>query len=123
MKSSNKTTKRLSIAIAGMLVAMFTFVGELSSHGETAAEFNNSFELNEQAILERAIEDVESSHYVPFEEPQLHIIKIYDEAHNLLDTIELEEGQDEIGSQNAKSLLNKAEFLSKYNNTSIYIVH
>lgn len=123
MKKLIRTPKKVSVILAGVLVAMFSFIGEFSSHGETATNSDMSLVLDEQAILERAIEDVESSHYVPFEEPQLHIIKIYDEAHNLLDTIELEEGQDEIGSQNAKSLLNKAEFLSKYNNTSIYIVH
>jgi hypothetical protein len=124
MKNLNKISQKTTSVIVGlMLGAIITFTAALSTFGET----NNlkhveasEAELAEIEMLERAYADTfEQEVVLDFDSEEVKTIKVYDNNDELLETIELGEGDiiEDVSSQN---LVHKAEFLSEYNNTSIY---
>lgn len=120
MKAASKTQKALALFVGVVVSALAIFAGEFSSHGETID--NSVYELNidETALIERAIEEMNEEDYI-IEETALKTIKVFDKDHELIEVISLWEGQ-EIEDNYTLQLLNQATFLSSYNNTSIYQV-
>ncbi len=120
MKAASKTQKALALFVGVVVSALAIFAGEFSSHGETID--NSVYELNidETALIERAIEEMNEEDYI-IEETALKTIKVFDKDHELIEVISLWEGQ-EVEDSYTLQLLNQATFLSSYNNTSIYQV-
>jgi len=119
MKATSKTQKR--IAIATMLVVTFlaVFAGEFSSHGESMHN-EMTLDIDENALIERAIEEMEEEFFLP-EEEVTKTIKIFDKNYELVDIIHVKEGAS-VEDVYSKMLLNQAEYLSEYGNTVIYKV-
>jgi hypothetical protein len=124
MKNLNRISEKTTSAIiALMLGAIITFTAAMSTFGET----NNlkpvkasEFELAKVEMLERAYADTfEQEEIFDFEAQEVRTIKIYDNNDELLETIELGAG-DVIDNASSQNLVHKAEFLSEYNNISIY---
>ena len=119
MKATSKTQKRIALA-AGLLVTLLAvFGGEFTSHGETLHN-EATLDIDEAALIERAIIEMEEGYYIP-EEAITKTIKVYDKDYELMEIIHLNEGEmvEDVFSE---QLLNQAEFLSEYGNTMIYKV-
>gem|GEM_PF-3221650 len=110
----------MALFVGVVVSALAIFAGEFSSHGETID--NSIYELNidENALIERAIEEMSEEEYV-IEEVALKTIKVFDQDNELVEVISLWEGQ-EIEDEYTLQLLNQSTFLSSYNNTAIYQV-
>ena len=118
MKKEFTTRRKVSAIVALALAGMVTFTAALNTYGDTSNEAELALVFDEEAILERAIEDVTYEEFA-IEEQSMQTIKIYDAEDNLVETIEL--GLNEVVEDAAtQALLNRAEFLSEYNSTSIY---
>ncbi len=120
MKAASKTQKAMALFVGVVVSALAIFAGEFSSHGETID--NSIYELNidENALIERAIEEMSEEEYM-IEEVALKTIKVFDQDNELVEVISLWEGQ-EIEDEYTLQLLNQSTFLSSYNNTAIYQV-
>lgn len=117
MKTTSKTQKRIALA-AGLLVTLLAvFASEFTSHGETIHN-EAVLEIDEAALIERAIVEMEEGYYIP-QEAITKTIKVFDKENELMDIIHLNEGElvEDVFSER---LLNQAEFLSEYGNTMIY---
>jgi len=124
MKKSNRISQKTTSAIAAMMLgAIITFMAALNSFGETKNLTHTEIsedELAEIATLERAYSDTfQKEITIDFNAEEVRTIKVYDNNDELLETIELGEG-DVIEKASSRNLVHKAEFLSEYNNTSIY---
>lgn len=95
-----------------------TFTAVMSSFGGSN-EADVASKMLEEEILERAYADATMEEFEIVEVEEVQKIKIYDDEYNLVETIELGEG-DVIEDAKAQSLVRQAEFLTEYNNTSIY---
>ena len=101
-----------------MFGLVITFAAVLNTFGDTANnEYTNA--AYDEEILERAYADVTIEDFEVSEIENIQTIKVYDTEDNLLETIELAENEV-ISDLDTQSLMNRAEFLSEYNNTSIY---
>ncbi|GAB5527350.1 MAG: hypothetical protein Roseis2KO_52220 [Roseivirga sp.] len=120
MKAASKTRKALALFVGVVVSALAIFAGEFSSHGETIDNSVYELDIDETALIERAIEEMNEEDYI-IEEAALKTIKVFDKDHELIEVISLWEGQ-EVEDNYTLQLLNQATFLSSYNNTSIYQV-
>lgn len=120
MKAASKTQKALAIFVGVVVSALAIFAGEFSSHGETIDNTVYELDIDEMALIERAIEEMSEEEYV-IEEAALMTVKVFDKHNELIETVSLWEGQ-EIEDKYTLQLINKANFLTSYNNTSIYQV-
>ncbi len=114
----NRSQKTTSAIVALMLGAVVTFTAVMSSFGGSN-EADVASKMLEEEILERAYADATMEEFEIVEVEEVQKIKIYDDEYNLVETIELGEG-DVIEDAKAQSLVRQAEFLTEYNNTSIY---
>jgi len=124
MKKSNKVSQKTASAIVALMLGAFiTFSAAMDSFGETNILNSKTDSVDnalETKILERAFADAFSyKEYIQIETVEKHTIKVFDNNDNLIETIELGKGEVIEDSQ-TKSLVNKAEFLSEFNNVSIY---
>ncbi len=117
-KLLTKSQKTASAIVALMLGAIITFSAVMNSFGVTNdTEFESN--LLEDEILERAYTDVMVDEFEEVELIETHTIKVYDSEDQLIKTVEL--GDDEIiEDAETLNLVHQAEFLTEYNNTSIY---
>lgn len=119
MKEVLKNQKMLSAVMAFSLAAMITVFAASSSFGETSNEDISDEENRAQVeVLERAIADVQR---VPFEAPEasVEIIKVFSSENELVGQV-LRKENEIIADKEILTLINRAEFLSKYGSTSIY---
>lgn len=119
MKTASKTQKRIALAFGLVVSLLLVFAGENTSQGE---EYHNAtlMEIDEDALFERAIEEMEEEYYTP-EMNFSKTIKIFNQDYELLDIIYLNDN-GEVDDVYSKQLLNQSEFLSEYGNTAIYKV-
>lgn len=111
----------MSALIALALAAVVTFTAGIDSYGIPKDEEFVVYDV--KASLDRAYDEVTVDAFEADVETDIsEIIKIYDQHDNLVKSIELEEG-DVIENNEIKKLLNKAEFLTTYNKTSIYRIN
>ena len=120
MKASNKQ-KTVALFFGVVVSALAIFAGEFSSHGETLHETTYALNIDEQTLMERAVEEMKGDDFV-VDEPILKTIKIYDDHFQLIEQVSLWEGQ-EVEDLYTLQLLNKASFLSGHSNVKIYQVH
>lgn len=118
MKAASKTQKALALFVGVVVSALAIFAGEFSSHGETLDTPVYNLTVDENAMIERGIEELAGDGFV-VEEVALKTIKIFDQKNELIEIVSLWEDQ-EIEDEYTLQLLNQSKFLSSYNNTSIY---
>lgn len=115
MSASRRTNNML---IAGLIVLITATLFLLDSGGQGLNESIEAIEFDDQAILERAYEDVRNSEEFPqLEEEQ--IIKIFDEDNQLIQSMTLLAG-DEIIDEDFRKLINKSTLLAEYRTSKIY---
>ena len=111
----------MSALVALALAAVVTFTAGIKSYGIPKNEELVVYDVKES--LDRAYDELTMDVFeAGFETNISETIKIYDENDDLVKSIELEEG-DVIENNETKKLLNKAEFLTSYNKTSIYRIN
>lgn len=120
MKAASKTQKASALFVGIVVSVLAIFAGEFSSHGETVDNSIYQLDIDETALIERAIQEMDEAEYV-IEEVALKTIKIFDKNNDLIEIISLWEDQ-EVEDEYTLQLLNQSNFLSSYNNTSIYQV-
>lgn len=121
MRKVLKNQKRVSAIVALALGAVVTFMAGINSYGVTANEAEIVFDFDEEALMERAIADLEEEILIVEETAAVQTIKIYNDSDELIETVYLNEGE-EIEDVETQKLLNQAEYLSGYGNTEIYKV-
>lgn len=116
MSASRRTN---NLMIAGLIVVVTATLFILNADEKSVfTESIEAFEFDDQAILERAYEDVRNSEEYPqLEEEQ--IIKIFDEDHQLIQSMTLLAG-DEIIDEDFRKLINKSTLLAEYRTSKIY---
>lgn len=123
MKKLNRISQKTASAIVAlMLGGLITFTAAMSTFGVTKNLEPNELseaEILDMKMLERAYVDTFQMEKDLSIKSEVKTIKVYDSNDELLETIELGEG-DIIENLNSKHLVHKAEYLSEYNNTSIY---
>lgn len=115
------TTQRKWSAIMALILAMVvTFMAAIKSFGTTNSEELIVYDI--KGSLERAYEEVVDDTF-DFELPasEIETIKIYGNNDQLLLSI-VKQKDGVIEDQNALRMLNKADYLSSFGNTSIYKV-
>ncbi|NVJ48409.1 MAG: hypothetical protein HWE07_14840 [Cytophagia bacterium] len=115
------TTQRKWSAIVALILAMVvTFMAAIKSFGTTNSEELIVYDI--KGSLERAYEEVVDDTF-DFELPasEIETIKIYGNNDQLLLSI-VKQKDGVIEDQNALRMLNKADYLSSFGNTSIYKV-
>lgn len=120
MKAASKTQKASALFVGIVVSVLAIFAGEFSTHGETVDISIYQLDTDETALIERAIEEMDEADYL-IEEVALKTIKIFDQNNQLIEIISLWEDQ-EVEDEYTLQLLNQSDFLSSYNNTSIYQV-
>ncbi len=114
----------MSAIVALALAAAVTLTAGIETYGISGNK--DLMVYNVEASLERAYDEVTMEEELDFdfalEEEQVEIIKIYDKEDNLINSIVLEEGEV-IENSETKKMLNQAEFLTRYNNTSLYKIN
>lgn len=118
MKAASKTQKALALFVGVVVSVLAIFAGEFSSHGETLDTPVYGLTVDENAMIERAIEELAGDDFV-VEEVALKTIKVFDQNNELVEIVSLWEDQ-EVEDEYTLQLLNQSTFLSSYNNTSIY---
>ena len=115
------TLKRKASAIVAMLLAvMVMFTAGIDSYADAKEKSKNKSYVDE--VLEKAYNEVieEDLYYAPIEE-EGEVIKIYNSDYELLEELVLGVN-DQVANKDSQMLLNRAEFLSSYGNTSVYKV-
>lgn len=111
----------MSAIVALALAAAVTLTAGIKSYGISN---NESLALYDaENSLERAYNEVVMEEFdFELEEELTEVIKIYDQDDKLIDSIVLT-GNQVIEDLETKKLLNKAEFLTSYNNTTLYKIN
>ena len=119
MKKALANQKRVSAIVAVALATVITFMAGINSYGVPATD-ELTFEFDENALMERVLADMFTKKFVTEEEVG-RTIKIYNENDELIEAVTLAAGE-EVENRETRKLLNRAEYLSGYGNTSIYKV-
>ena len=120
MKKQFTTQRKWSAIVALTLAVVVTFMAAHQSYGVTKVEELIVYDI--KGSLDRAYEEaLESDKLFDIEVPsaQLQTIKIFDADDNLVLSVVMEK-DGVVEDEKAKKMLNRAEFLASYSNTSIY---
>jgi len=121
MKRKLNTKRTMSAIVALALAAAVTLTAGIESYEISNNEEDVMFDL--EASLERAYSDITMDEFdFDLEVESFETIKVYDSEDNLVRSIVLS-NDDVIEDVEAKKLLNRAEFLTSYNNTSLYRIN
>jgi hypothetical protein len=118
MRDVLEQQKTWSLIVAIGLAILITVFAAFNSFGETLNEDLNDEDRVEMEILERAYADVQEDSIIEFTN-EIEKIKIFDAQNNLVVETALS-GNEIIENRNVQVLLNRADFLVKQGNTSIY---
>ncbi|GEM_PF-5725418 len=109
--------RKNNLLVAGLIVLIASGIF-LMNKGSQLTESLDAIEFDDQAILERAYEDVRNSEEFPeLEEEQ--IIKVFDEDNKLIQSMTLLAG-DEINDEDFRKLVNKSTLLAEYSGSKVY---
>lgn len=110
----------MSAIVALALAAAVTLTAGIESYEISNNEEEVMFDL--EASLERAYSDITTDEFdFDLEVESFETIKVYDSEDNLVRSIVLND--DVIEDAETKKLINRAEFLTSYNNTSLYRIN
>lgn len=111
----------MSALVALTLAAVVTLTAGVKSYGIPNNEEFVVYDV--EASLDRAYEELTMEAFEAELDGEIsETIKIYDKNDNLIKSIELKQGEV-IRNAEAKKLLNRAEFLTSYNKTSLYRIN
>ena len=114
MSTSKKTNNLLVVGLIA-LICVSLFLMESRDKDLVETEL---IEFDDQAILERAYEDVRSSEEFPVLDEEL-IIKVFDEDNNLVKSLTLM-SEDEIIDEDFRKLMNQSTLLAEYRTSKVY---
>lgn len=110
--------RKNNLLVAGLIVLIASGIFLISGGGSDLTDSLDAIEFDDQAILERAYEDVRNSEEFPqLEEEQ--IIKVFDEDNKLIQSMTLLAG-DEIIDDDFRNLVNKSTLLAEYSGSKVY---
>lgn len=110
--------RRNNLFVAILILLITTGIFLANKEDTHSDESLNAIEFNDQAILERAYEDVRNSEEFPqLQEEQ--IIKVFDEDNKLIQSMILLSG-DEIIDEDFRKLVNKSTLLAEYSGSKVY---
>jgi len=115
MGVSKKSSRFLMAVLAITVIASLFLLGP-KNNGLLIN--TNPVEFDEQAILERAYEDVRNAEELPPLNEEL-IIKIFDEDNNLIESMTLLSGA-EVADEDFRKLINQSTLLAEYSTSKIY---
>lgn len=114
MSNSRKTHNLL---IIGGIILVITSLVYFNHDKQGFEESSLTIEFDEQAILERAYEDVRDSEEFPkFEEEE--ILKVFNEDNELIKAITLQAGEEI--DEDFRKLINRSTLLAEYSASKIY---
>jgi len=120
MKKEFKIKRKVSAIVAMALALVVSLIAATESYGE--ANIDPKHQEEARLALEEAYESIVGYEYfTPSIEENPEIIKIFDANNNLLEEVQLFEGEV-IEDEQVQQLVNKAEYLSSFNNTTVYKV-
>lgn len=103
-----------NIWVAAILIGLFVFIGvSVNYHYSTEETVTD-----EQAVLNRAYQDVVAEEDVDDLSTMDVIIKVFDVNHELIDSRVLK--PEELPDQEFSSLMNQSSLIAEYNNSYIY---
>lgn len=109
--------RKNNLLVAGLIVLIASGIF-LMNGGSERNESLDAIEFDDQAILERAYEDVRNSEEFPQLEGE-QIIKVFDEDNKLIKSMTLLAG-DEIIDEDFRKLVNKSTLLAEYSGSKVY---
>jgi len=118
MKKELKIRRKVSAIVAMALALVVTFIAAVDTYGDSAVNAEEKEELS-IAIAEAYDEVVTYEHVEDFTESAYELIKIFDAEDQLIEEVKVAE-DGAIEDLEIQKLVNKAEYLSSYNNTKVY---
>ena len=118
MRGVLEQQKTWSLIVAIGLAILITVFAAFNSFGETSNEDLNDEDKVEMEILERAYADFKEDSIIEVSN-EIEKIKIFDAQNNLVVETALK-SNEVIENRKVQVLLNRADFLVQYRNTSIY---
>ena len=116
--SSSAQSKRVFMLGAAVFTMAVLYL--LTPKNQEFIESLDAIEFDEQALLERAYEDVRNAEELPpLELEDEQIIKIFDEDNQLIQSMTLMSG-DEIADEDFRKLINQSTLLAEYRTSKIY---
>lgn len=120
MKKELKLRRKVSAIVAVALAMVVTFFAGLDSYGDASTDPIERDDIG-LAIAEAYDEIVEEAFVPSISVESAEVIKIYNRDNELIKEIQV--GEDEIiQDENVQMLLNRAEYMSSFHNTSVYRV-
>lgn len=117
MRKQFTTQRKWSAIVAFTLAVVVTFMAAIQSFGSTQPEELIIYDI--KGSLDRAYEEVVEDEFYLEEMDDVETIKVFDADDKLIISI-LKQKDGIIEDSEAQVLLNKAEYLSSFGNTSIY---
>ena len=107
-----------NLLVVGLILLITATLLVIENNEDAPLEQADLIEFDDQAIWERAYEDVRSAEEYPaFDEEQ--IIKVFDEDNNLIKSMTLMAG-DEIIDDDFRKLINQSTLLAEYKSSKVY---
>ena len=120
MKESIKSQRKWSAIAALFLAVVVTFMAAIQSYGVTSSEELIVYDV--KSSLDRAYEEViEEEFEVELPVVETETIKIFDTKNTLILTV-VKEKNGIVQNEKAQKMLNTAEYLGAYSNTTIYLI-
>ena len=120
MRKELKIRRKVSAIVAMALAMVVTFIAAVDTYGDSALNKVNKEELN-LAIAEAYDEVMDYDYIDDVTESTYEMIKIFDAENQLIQEVKVSE-DGIIEDAEVQKLVNKAEYLSSYNNTTVYRV-
>lgn len=119
MKEEVKLKRKVSAIVAVALAMMVSFFAALDSYGDSSNELLKDYDVDIIVVAEAYDAVVEENFEVEMVETDLKVIKIFDAQDQLIKEVSVTlDGV--IENNETQRLLNRAEYLSGYNNTEVY---
>lgn len=120
MKKELKLRRKVSAIVAVALAMVVTFFAGLDSYGDASTDPIERDDIG-LAIAEAYDEILEEAFVPSISVESAEVIKIYNRDNELIKEIQV--GEDKIiQDENVQMLLNRAEYMSSFHNTSVYRV-
>lgn len=110
--------RKNNLLVAGLIIVIASGIFLIRSGDANLTDSLDVMEFDEQAILERAYEDVRDSEEFPQLEDE-QIIKVFDEDNKLIQSMTLLAG-DEIIDEDFRQLVNQSTLLAEYSGSKVY---
>lgn len=119
MRKEITVRRKVSAIVAMALAVLVTFTAALNSYGDSKTDPFLSLEVKAAEAL--AYESLMEDQLFDISSEDTQVIKIYNSDYELIKEVVL--GEDEVvEDKEIQKLMNRADFLSSFSNTSVYKV-